>query len=137
MLIMSNLLEQALAASRPQVEAALAEAESELLALREREAELEQLISRGRAVLGEALPTTVSPSAGRMTLHEALRTILLENGNEWTTVNDLARIINERHLYTKRDGSPIAPSQVHARASSYPDVFEKDGPRIRLSQPPL
>jgi hypothetical protein len=130
---MSSSLEQALAASRPKIEAALAEAEAELAALRKREAELEQLIARGRAVLGDAAPTVPSSPAGRMTLHEALRAILLENGNEWMTVDELARAVNERRLYSKRDGSPVQPSQIHARASSYRDTFEKDGPRVRLA----
>jgi hypothetical protein len=133
--IMSSSLESALEHSRPAIEAALAEAEAELATLKTRESELERLIARARAALGEAIPQPSPASPRPLTLHEALRTILLENGNEWTPVDDLARAVNARGLYAKRDGSPVQPSQIHARASSYPTMFEKDGPRVRLVDP--
>jgi hypothetical protein len=129
---MSSSLEAALEANRPAIEAALADAETELAALKSREAELEQLITRAQAALGEDLATTATPPSRSLTLHEALRTVLTENRNAWMTVDELAGIVNDRGLYSKRDGSRVPPSQIHARASSYPDMFEKDGPRVRL-----
>ena len=134
---MSDSLRAALEENRPAIEAALAEAEAELAALRHREAELEQLIARGRAALGDPTPVNPVTQSRRVTLHEALRTILLENGNAWTTVDELAAAVNARGLYSKRDGSPVQPSQIHARASSYPTLFEKDGPKVRLVTPQL
>jgi hypothetical protein len=61
-----------------------------------------------------------------------MRLLIRENRNDWTTVKELADEINERHLYEKRDGSPVDPSQIHARANKYPKMFEKDGRRLRL-----
>lgn len=49
------------------------------------------------------------------------------------TVRGLADAINERGLYEKRDGSPVDPSQIHARANKYPALFETNGGRLRLS----
>jgi hypothetical protein len=125
-------LDEALEANRPAIEAALADAQAELAQLNERKRELEQLISRGKAALGETLVVASPPVPGRMTLHEALQLILSENGNEWMTVKDLAAEVNDRSLYQKRDGSPVEPNQIHARAKNYPALFEKDGPRVRL-----
>ena len=125
-------LDEALEASRPAIEAALANAQTELAQINERKNELEQLISRAKAALGET-PTLEPPvPRGRMTLHQALQIVLNENDNQWMTVRELADQVNDRSLYQKRDGSPIEPNQIHARAKNYASIFEKDGPRIRL-----
>ncbi len=127
-------LDKALEASRPAIEAALAVAEEELAAVVARKDELERLIARARAALGEPLPASEPDTGPRgMTLHEALKLVLSERDNRWMTVQELADEINSRDLYRKRDGSPIQPGQIHARASSYPSMFEKDGPRVRLA----
>jgi len=47
-------------------------------------------------------------------------------------VRELADEVNARGLYRKRDGSPIEPNEIHARAKNYASIFEKKGPRIRL-----
>lgn len=47
---------------------------------------------------------------------------------------ELADAINERGLYEKRDGSRVDPSQIHARANKYQQLFEKDGRRLRLAE---
>lgn len=130
-------LEEALEATRPAVEAALADAEAELAQLDERRAELVALIARARAVLGDT-PTAPPPptrSGERITLHDELAAILREQDNAWMTVQDLADTVNARQRYAKRDGSPVDPSQIHARASSYPTIFEKDSGRVRLREP--
>jgi hypothetical protein len=36
----------------------------------------------------------------------------------------------------KRDGSPVEVNQVPARTGNYPDLFEKEGSRIRLKGEP-
>jgi hypothetical protein len=126
-------LDKVLEASRPAIEAALAEAEGELAVVVARKDELERLIARARSALGEPL-LGIQPGAPPrgMTLHDALKVVLAEHDNQWRTVHELADEINSRALYRKRDGSAVQPSQIHARASSYPSMFEKDGPRVRL-----
>jgi hypothetical protein len=126
-------LKKALEQNRPAIEAGLAEAERELAERDARREELLGLVSRARAALGEAPPAASKPCAERLTLHEAMELVLQENGNEWMTVRELADAINERGLYEKRDGSPVDPSQIHARANKYQAMFEKDGRRLRLS----
>ena len=129
---MSDLL-KALEDNRPAIEAALADAESELADLQARERELKLLINRAKAALGYEAPQRDAPAATRrLTLHEAIERVLAENENEWLTVTEIASQINDRRLYQKRDGSPVEPSQIHARAKNYTAMFEKDGPRIRL-----
>ena len=128
-------LDEALEASRPAIEAALADAQAELAQINQRKHELEHLISRARAALGEAPVVEPPVASGRMTLHQALRIVLNENDNQWMTVRELADEVNDRSLYQKRDGSPIEPNQIHARAKNYAAIFEKNGPRIRLRAP--
>lgn len=124
-------LVKVLEASRPAIEAALAEAERDLAELNERRRELELLIARGRAALGEAGQPRVDVLDERLTLHEAMELVLRENDNRWMTVHELADEINRRALYEKRDRSPVESSQIHARANKYSSRFQKDGPRIR------
>ena len=127
-------LRTALEQSRPAIEAGLVEAERELAELDARREELLGLISRARAALGETAPIVATPQAERLTLHEAMELVLRDHKNEWMTVRELADAINERSLYQKRDGSPVDPSQVHARANKYQAMFEKDGRRLRLAE---
>jgi hypothetical protein len=71
----------------------------------------------------------------RTRLHDAMRQVLSEHGNEWTRVHDLAREIYDRELYRRKDRGVIPPGQIRARASKYPELFEgsTDGTnRIRL-----
>ena len=42
--------------------------------------------------------------------------------------------MTDRGLYHKKDGSPVEINQVHARTNNYHDLFEKDGPLIRLRE---
>jgi hypothetical protein len=129
-------LESALEQARPAVEKALAEAREELAGLRSREAELLGLIQRAEVLLGSSGPQTAPITEGKLTLHQALIQVLRENQNEWMTVQELARVVNERGLYQKRDGSPVEVNQVHARTNNYKSVFEKDGPKVRLREEP-
>jgi hypothetical protein len=128
---MSDELKMALEQSRAGIEAGLVEAEKELAELRERERELEGLVARAKAALG-AEPEPRRSDFERLTLHEAIALVLQENGNGWMTVRQLADEVNRRELYRKRDGSPVEPNQIHARAKNYTALFEKDGPLVRL-----
>jgi hypothetical protein len=132
---MSENLRRALEANRDAIEAGLAEAQQELAALRERERELERLITRARAALDEASVGPHSAPGEHLTLHEALRVVLDDAGNRWMTVRELADEVNGRALYRKRDGSPVEANQVHARTRNYEAMFEKNGPRVRLRTP--
>lgn len=75
-----------------------------------------------------------SSSADRLKLHEAMAVALRQRGNAWTKISDLTEMINAQGLYTKGDGSPVEPNQLHARANrpTYQPMFEKDGPKIRI-----
>lgn len=128
-------LRKILESSRPAIEAGLADAERELAELGARRAELEKLIARARAALGETR-SEPAHATERLTLHEAMELVLGENDNRWMTVREIADAINERQLYEKRDRSPLDPSQIHARANKYQTIFEKDGREIRLAAPP-
>lgn len=127
---MTESLADALELRRAAIEAGLVEARAELQALRTRTAEVEALIERAEAALGE--PVAPTTKERRMTLHTALAHILRENDNRWMSARELSEEVNRRHLYRKRDGSPVQPNQVHARTNNYSEIFEKEGPRIRL-----
>lgn len=114
------------------IETGLAEARAELEELRARQLRVEALISRGEAALGLGDREERREAVGRMTLHSALELVLRENANRWMTVRELSDEVNRRGLYTKRDGSPVEPNQVHARTKNYGAVFDKDGSRVRL-----
>jgi hypothetical protein len=128
-------LREILEQSRPALEAGLADAERELAELDERRRELHELIARARAALGDEAAVSAPPQQPeRMTLHDAMAKVLGDSGAEWMTVREVAEAINGRRLYEKRDGSPVDPSQVHARANKYRSMFEKDGRKLRLAE---
>jgi hypothetical protein len=68
----------------------------------------------------------------RVTLHEEVERVLLENGNRWMTTEELARVVNDSSNYRKKDGSPVTPFQIHGRTRNYSTLFERDGARVRL-----
>ncbi len=62
-----------------------------------------------------------------MTLHEAIQQVLVKS-NKSLSAKDIATILNENSLYTKKDGSQIVSSQIGARVKNYPHLFsEKEG----------
>jgi hypothetical protein len=71
-------------------------------------------------------------TTGRVTLHDELVEILSDRDNRWTTTEELAKLVNERGRYRKRDGTPVTGFQVHGRTKNYPHLFERDGSRVRL-----
>ena len=112
----------------------LAAAIAELEVLEQRKSQLIAVIERTEA-MKRALSTDQS-TARQMTLHEALAFLIKEGGNRWMTVKELREAVNDRHLYHKRDGSPVETNQIHARINNYEYLFEKKGPRVRLRQVP-
>ena len=128
---LAELLEQ----RRNAITAALEDALGELEAIRRRESQLLALIREAEAALGTP-SSAPAVERQRLTLHEALVQILCENDDEWMTVHELTREVNSRGLYAKRDGSAVEVNQIHARTNNYRDLFEKDGPNVRLRKEP-
>src|SRR5262249_51664880 len=133
-------LEDALERSHLMIEEALVEARGELETVEARRRELLDQIARAEAILGGRPPSPTvegppaAPEGGQLTLHEAIARVLEDAGNEWMTARELADAVNRRGLYRKRDGSPVEVNQVHARMNNYSDLFEKNGPKIRLKE---
>jgi len=72
--------------------------------------------------------------AGGVTLHEELAEILRERRNQWTRVSELTAAVNERARYLTRRRIPVVRLSVDSRTRQYPNLFERDGSRVRLSQ---
>ena len=72
---------------------------------------------------------------GRMTLHEAIQLVLMENNNKSMHASDIAEIINARELYRRGDGENVPPWQVLLRCNKYPHLFEIiESEMVRLIQ---
>lgn len=131
-------LGEALERSRQMIENALTEARAELQTLDARRAELLDQIARAEAILGGGGPNpptaATQPGHRPLTLHEAITRVLEDHGNEWMTARELTDEVNRRGLYRKRDGSAVEVNQVHARTNNYGELFEKNGPKIRLKE---
>jgi HTH-type transcriptional regulator / antitoxin HigA len=59
-----------------------------------------------------------------MTLHEAMRIVLLGRSSRMGTARQISDAIAERKLYTRADGGSAKASQINARAKQYPELFE-------------
>lgn len=66
-------------------------------------------------------------------LHNAMEKLLLEAGRP-LKASDIAEQINLLGLYRKRDGSPVQPNQVSARARKYPDLFTRVPGAVSLTR---
>ena len=66
-----------------------------------------------------------------MSLAEAIVYLLASVGYGMKT-DQIAREINERRLYVRRDGQPVSDKQVYAIVMSHPETFVKADGRIRL-----
>jgi hypothetical protein len=131
-----NTLADLLQERRDAIEAAVADARAELERIRKRESELLALVREAEAALGTSSIRTASVERRQPTLHEALIQILSERNGDWMTVHELAHEVTSRGLYTKRDGNAVEINQIHARTNNYRDLFEKDGPNVRLRKEP-
>ena len=62
-----------------------------------------------------------------LTLHEAMRIVLLECPDHTAEQVYLAEVINQRQLYHLQSGAPISSGQIGARAGArhYRYLFEK------------
>ena len=66
------------------------------------------------------------------TLHEEIREVLLDSDNGQMTAAEIARAVNKRGRYRRRDREEVPPNQIHARVKNYPQLFEKVGKQVRL-----
>lgn len=69
---------------------------------------------------------------GKMTLHEAIRIVLSEDGDGMCSAV-IADRINHRKLYYRQDRTAIRASQISARANKYPSLFRRKDNRICLA----
>jgi len=70
-----------------------------------------------------ALRTAAEVSMFENTLHDAMRSILLEQPEQQATTSQVSEEIAKRGLYSKRNGESAKASQVNARARKYPHLF--------------
>ena len=66
-----------------------------------------------------------------MKLEEAIVFLLASSGHGMK-IEQIAREINARGLYTRKDKVPVDGKQVYAVVMSHPDIFCKSEGRIRL-----
>lgn len=57
-----------------------------------------------------------------MTLHEAIEEVL-RNSECPLTFSEIATTINQKGLYSRKDGRPVPASQISARIKNYPHLF--------------
>ena len=68
-----------------------------------------------------------------MLLHEAIIEVLALTGRSMGA-GEIAREVNRRGLYARKDGLPVPPNQISARANRYRDLFLKHGRMIDLAK---
>ncbi len=68
----------------------------------------------------------------KSTLHEEIQRILRQSEDEWMSTAEIATEVNAAGRYRKRDDSEVTPFQIHGRTRNYPQLFERDGSRVRL-----
>lgn len=66
-----------------------------------------------------------------VTLHEEIRSILIEAGKPLTT-KEIAEKVNQRKNYFKKDRSLVSDFQIHGRTKNYPNLFERNGTLVSL-----
>lgn len=70
----------------------------------------------------------------KVTLHKEIQEILIAKGNRWMTTVEIADKINRRGIYQKKNGSEVTDYQIHGRTQNYPNLFERDGSRVRCRE---
>lgn len=108
--------------SKSSIATILKSAERELELLEVRRGELQTTIRGARMMLG----SDDGSESQRLTLHAAIQKVIQESGKDWMTVREIADEINERGLYSKRDGSAVETNQIHARVKNYEKIFKRD-----------
>ncbi|MDB9783179.1 winged helix-turn-helix domain-containing protein, partial [Winogradskyella sp.] len=66
-----------------------------------------------------------------MTLHEAIEMILQDTGKPMTAIH-IAELINDKKLYSRRDGKPVSASQINSRVGNHVKIFIKESGKIKL-----
>jgi hypothetical protein len=104
---------------------ALARADQTVRELNARATSLEWLVS--------LMATGQSQPVGTMSLHDAMREVLLSSAatNRMMRPAHLADEINRRGLYRMRDGRPVEPGQISARVGNYPNMFVREGTFVK------
>jgi HTH-type transcriptional regulator/antitoxin HigA len=75
----------------------------------------------------------VSPAVffgSEITLHEAIRMVLLGRESHTATTKEISAEIAKRGLYVRKDRGAAKPTQINARARKYPDLFEFAAPGV-------
>ncbi len=57
-----------------------------------------------------------------MKLHEAIQEVIRQIGCP-LTYSEIANLINQKGLYSRKDGNPVPASQISARVKNYPTLF--------------
>lgn len=70
--------------------------------------------------------------ANYKTLHKAMEDVLRGGPTKGMRAADIAAEVDRRHLYRMRDGRPVEPQQIHARAGNYPQLFVRRGVNIAI-----
>lgn len=68
-------------------------------------------------------PLGVGEVPGSITLHEEIASILAESSETWMTTSEIAKRLNARGRYQKRDGSAVTAYQIHGRTNSHPTLL--------------
>jgi hypothetical protein len=71
----------------------------------------------------------------RTNLHDEIERVLRLNGGGPMSAGAIARAVDVAARYRKRDGSSIAPEQIHARVSKHPERFDRTPAGIQLRDP--
>ena len=88
-------------------------------------AELAILLKKGwNKDADEEAPQTINTPKpmSELKLHEAIEMVIKE-ADRPLTFTEIARQINARNLYSRRDGAPVPASQISARIKNYPSWF--------------
>jgi hypothetical protein len=60
----------------------------------------------------------------QQTLHDAIKTVLMERPDLSATTAQISEEIGKRGLYTRKDGRTPKAQQINARARKYPELFD-------------
>lgn len=88
-------------------------------------AELTILLKKGWNEDGEdedKQQINISTPMSELKLHEAIELVIKDAGRP-LTFTEIAKQINARNLYSRKDGAPVPASQISARVKNYPSWF--------------
>lgn len=126
-----DVVGKVVSANRVEIERDLATAKRMRDQLERDLAEAEQRVASFQFLLSLAAGGDLV-AEGRTTLHEAMKIVLQTSPGRRMPATELAREINRRGLYRMRDGRPVEPQQIHARAGNY-DGFDRNDRGIGLA----